>query len=261
MYSVNQFKILVNQRRQNINSYLRKAKMRLFIDPKKVNHLKPTINCTKKWYGSSYGGFYVNPDLINEDSIVYSFGIGKDISFDRKIISKHKCKVFGFDPTPKSIDYINSLPKERLFSFYDFGISAKTGIKKFYLPKARRAVSGSLVLNQFVSEKEYIEVKMKSFNDITKELGHKQIDIIKMDIEGTEYEVLETLFDTPVTIKQILVEFHDRNYPEEIKSKRIVEYLRKKGYEIYGSSLNYEEISFINYNLNHTQQRVFSNSG
>ncbi len=246
MYSAKQLKKIVSEKKENFYYYRRKVRMRFSIDSKKIDHLKPTIKCKKKWYGNSYGGFYVNPHLIDKHSIVYSFGIGKDISFDRKIISRHKCKVFGFDPTPTSIDYINSLPIEPLFAFYGYGISTKTGIEKFYLPEEGKGISGSLLLNQFVSDKGYIEVKMKSFDDISNELGHQHVDIVKMDIEGAEYEVLETLMNSKVTIKQLLVEFHDRFYPEEIKSKQITELLNKNGFEVFASSLNYEEISFIN---------------
>jgi len=39
----------------------------------------------KTWYGSPYGGFYVDPTLLDENSVVYSFGIGEDISFDLDI--------------------------------------------------------------------------------------------------------------------------------------------------------------------------------
>jgi hypothetical protein len=87
---------------------------------------------------------------------------------------------------------------------------------------------------------------MKSFDDISNELGHKHVDIVKMDIEGAEYEVLETLMNSKVTIKQLLVEFHDRFHPEEVKSKQITQLLNKNGFEVFASSLNYEEISFIN---------------
>lgn len=220
--------------------------MRLRQDPTTIDHLKPTINCRKKWYGSSYGGFFVNPNLITKESVVYSFGIGKDISFDRKIMANHHCKVYGFDPTPKSIDYIASLPKQDLFLFYEFGISKETGLVKFFLPKNKRAVSASLNLSEFVDEQNYIDVEMKSLEDITKELGHTHIDVLKMDIEGTEYEVLESLVNANITIDQLLIEFHDRFYPGEIKSKRMTEFLNKNGFEIFAASLNYEEISFIN---------------
>lgn len=249
MYSVKKFKALLNGNRQNISSLIRKIKMRMFINIKDIEHLKPKYVCKKKWYGNNYGGFYINPDLVDEDSVVYSFGIGKDISFDKQIITSHRCKVFGFDPTPKSIDYIKSIDKEPLFTFFDFGISTTTGNKKFYLPTNKNAVSASLVYNSIVSSNEFIEVKMKSFEDISRILGHKHIDVVKMDIEGAEYEVLESFINSEVSVKQLLIEFHDRLYPEELKSKKITDLLYKSGFEIFASSLNYEEISFINTKL------------
>jgi FkbM family methyltransferase len=253
MYLVNKIKQIINEKRQNIRSFLRKIRLRLTMNPQEVSHLKKTFHCNKKWYGSSYGGFYVNPDLINESSIVYSFGIGKDISFDRAIMKNHRCKVYGFDPTPKSIEYIKT-NNNSLFFFNDYGISKRTGVEIFFLPENEKGVSASMTLNEFVSEDKSIEAKMKCFDDITREFGHQHIDVVKMDIEGSEYEVLETLIDSDVSITQLLVEFHDRYFEGEIKSKKIIELLYNKGFEIFAASLNYEEISFINVKLaNHTQ--------
>lgn len=48
--------------------------------------IKVQTRCKKIWYGNGYGGFYVNPDLLNSSSIVYSIGIGEDISFDLDVI-------------------------------------------------------------------------------------------------------------------------------------------------------------------------------
>lgn len=39
--------------------------------------------------------------------------------------------------------------------------------------------------------------------------GFKNVDIVKLDIEGFEYEVLESLLSSSVYVGQILVEFHD----------------------------------------------------
>lgn len=246
MYLVKKIKRQVNVRRQNIQSFLRKIKLRLTVEKSEIAHLRESFHCKKKWYGSSYGGFYVNPDLLTDKAIVYSFGIGKDISFDNAIMKKHGCQVYGFDPTPKSIDFINNQVQNNKFIFNDFGISTKTGVEIFFLPKNERAVSASMSLSDFVSEENSIEVKMKSFDDITQQFEHSHIDVVKMDIEGSEYEVLENLLDSNVTITQLLVEFHDRYFKGEIKSKKIIDLLYKKGFQIFGASLNYEEISFIN---------------
>jgi len=211
-------------------------------------HLKRAFSFKAEWYGSSYGGFYVLPSLLNKNSIVYSLGIGKDISFDLKIIKKFNCEVHGFDPTPKSINWIKEqkLPKE--FNFHDYGISTKTGLIEFYLPANPKHTSGSLLSIGTVKKENKLIVNMKSLEQIAYELGHKHIDVLKMDIEGAEYEVIESLLNSSITIDQLLIEFHDRLFDDsEPKSKISVEILKKNGYEIFASSASYEEISFVHW--------------
>jgi hypothetical protein len=60
---------------------------------------------------------------------------------------------------------------------------------------------------------ESIVVKMKSLADIMQFLGHKKIDVLKMDIEGLEYEIIESIVNSDIKIVQILIEFHDRFFP------------------------------------------------
>jgi hypothetical protein len=54
-----------------------------------------------RWFGTKYGGFYVYPDRLCQESIIYSFGVGEDVSFDLELIEKYNCHVFAFDPTQK----------------------------------------------------------------------------------------------------------------------------------------------------------------
>jgi len=248
---INKIKAPINAARLNLTSALRKIKQGLTMDKSAVAHLKTSVTCPHKWYGSSYGGFYINPDLLSADSIIYSFGIGKDISFDLKCINRHHCQVFGFDPTPKSIEYIRAKKISSHFRFFDFGIAAyKTEHIDFFLPANPRGVSGSLVMNQAVDENRAIRVLVKSFKDITAELGHRHIDVLKMDIEGSEYEVLEAILEAGIRVDQILVEFHDRFFESgPLKSEAIVKKMNSKGFEIFAHSINFEEISFIQRDL------------
>ena len=244
---LNKTKEKINSLRLNFASWKRKRRMAKQIDPREVAHLTKTVECPHQWYGNSYGGFYINPSLLNSNSIVYSFGIGKDISFDRKCIKKHKCQVYGFDPTPKSVNFIKQQRLPDGFFFYDYGITeSESGVVDFYLPKNPKAVSGSLVKNDIIDSSKIVSVQMKSFDDIVKMLKHKYIDVVKMDIEGSEYLVLEKILDMNFEIGQFLVEFHDRLLSnEKYKSKNVVEKMNQKGYEIFAHSMIYEEISFI----------------
>lgn len=237
----------INSFRLNYDSAVRKRKLHAETDKEKVAHLAPTVDCPAVWYGNSYGGFYINPTLVNSKSIVYSIGIGKDISFDTKCIKNHNCRVFAFDPTPKSIDWLKTQNLPFTFTFYNYGISAKTsGPVTFYLPLNKKGTSGSLLKTDVVNANEHITVMMKTFDDITAELGHKHIDVLKMDIEGAEYDVLANIVESPVTIDQILVEFHDRLFDMNVfKSKEITKKLMQHGYHVFAVSSSYEEVSFI----------------
>ena len=186
------------------------------------------------------------PGLLNKDSVVYSFGIGKDISFDTKLIRNHGCRIYGFDPTPNSINWIKQQKHSSLFSFFPFGISEKSGIAAFYLPANPKYVSGSLTADNTTPDHVAVDVEMKSLSDICQMLGHNHIHLLKMDVEGAEYRVLENILTLPITIDQICVEFHDRNASSTVpKSKATVELLRNHGYEIVAVSISYEEVTFV----------------
>jgi hypothetical protein len=40
--------------------------------------------------------------------------------------------------------------------------------------------------------------------------GHDRVDVLKMDIEGAEYAVIEDIVREKIPVKQMLVEFHHR---------------------------------------------------
>lgn len=212
----------------------------------KHGHLKKGVICNYTWYGNTYGGFYLCPEILDENSIVYSFGIGEDISFDNAVNNNIGCHVFGFDPTPKSIKWIKTQRIHEKFHFYEFGISNKSGFVDFFLPNNPNHISGSTITQKNVDVMKKISVEMKTINDIMYELGHNHIDVLKMDIEGSEYAVIDNILDSKISITQILIEFHDRFFEKgNLKSKEAIEKLKLNGYEIFAISDSFEEISFI----------------
>ena len=228
-----------------------KSKIKKLISKVTIQYsfLKGKVKCNHVWYGNTYGGFYLNPDLLNERSVVYSFGIGEDISFDRTVIKNHKCTVFGFDPTPKSIKWIKSQKTPDKFHFYELGISDKNGVLDFYLPKNTEHVSGSLVAQGNKDISNNVSVQAKTLHAIMMELGHKHIDVLKMDIEGSEYDVIDNILLSNISITQILIEFHERFYDKGIlKTRNTVSQLRKNGYEIFATSKSLKEVSFVKTN-------------
>jgi len=200
------------------------------------------------WYGKTGAGFFVYEKDLSADSIVYSFGVGEEVSFDMELINKFGCKVYAFDPTPKSIRFVENLPPNDKFIFNPYGIYNTDGFIKFYLPEDENYVSGSSINRWRYNEKIFkpIDVPVKTFAAITKQLGHNKIDVLKMDIEGAEYDVIDGILNSGIDITQILVEVHHR-FPDVgvNKTKDFVNKLNAHGYKIAKIADSKEEYSFI----------------
>jgi FkbM family methyltransferase len=226
----------------------RKIKLLFRILSGKEVVFKKQVDKPMKWYGVEGAGFFVFEDNLSNNSIVYSFGVGEDISFDTELIKRFDCKIYAFDPTPKSIKYIDSQPKSDNFIFNPYGLYNEDGFIKFYLPENPDYVSGTSYNRWNYNEKiiKPIEVPVKKFSSITKQLGHKKIDILKIDIEGSEYDVIDDILNSDVIIDQILVEVHHRFPGVSIKKTiDLVDKLNAAGYKIAKVSESHEEYSFL----------------
>lgn len=202
--------------------------------------------------GEGYGAFDVADTVLNDESIVYSFGIGEDLSFSRDIIKRYGCQVFAFDPTPKAIEYVkkNELYQNGKFTFYEYGISSRDEIGKFHLPSESTNVSGSLS-NWSGVRGGTIEVMLRTLPSIMKELKHNHIDVLKLDIEGSEFDVIGSLCENnDVQIGQICVEIHDRFFWNgESKFRRMLKQLKLKEYKLVSISESFEELLFVSNSL------------
>lgn len=120
------------------------------------------------------GGYILVDDFKKTGGIAYSFGIGKDVSFDEDIANRGY-DVFMYDYS------IKSLPKKHSkFHFFKY----KIGNGK----------------------------DCKTLHDLFNENGHLDADkmILKIDIEGFEYELIHNSHIEDLSkFAQIVIEFHD----------------------------------------------------
>ena len=203
------------------------------------------VQCKKERLGSNYGGWWVCTEYLDKNSIVYDVGLGTDISFSLELISRFGMDIYGFDPTPRSLEWIKkqSLPDE--FHFFPYALSDHDGELILYSPPQEEYASFSIagVKN---NNNEFRAPAMK-LSTLMKKNGHTKIDILKMDIEGAKYDVIENILAENLEVRQILVEVHHNIYPQFSieKSRHLVESLRSSGYKIFKVSPSRCEYHFI----------------
>lgn len=214
------------------------------------SRIRKDVQVSHRWYGGLHAGFFVCPDRVGDSAVVYSFGTGEDVSFDIAMMKNHHCQVHAFDPTPRSIDWVSRQSLPSGFHFHPYGIGTVTGTVRFNLPVNENHVSGSIVEYSHLDTRRSIEVPMRSFADILSELGHRRIDVLKMDIEGSEYEVIPAILAAGIEIGQILVEIHERYFPDgREKTRNMLDLLKDHGFQVFGVSDSLEEISLIHSSL------------
>ncbi len=200
--------------------------------------------CERIWLGNQGAGWCVHAQGLSASSIVYSFGAGEDISFDLELIRRFGVCVHAFDPTPRSIAWLSKQTLPAKFVFHPYGVADFDGRARFLPPKNPSHVSHTLIERE--SPWQAIEVPVYRLASILKLFGHQSIDLLKMDVEGAEYSVIDDLLASGIFPQQLLVEFH-HHWPEigAKKTKHALRLLNSAGYRIFDVSPGGEEFSFL----------------
>lgn len=156
----------------------------------------------RRWF--SDGGdnkFRYNYDL-NKDSIVFDVG-GYEGNWSEKINKLYEPNLFIFEPV---IKYYNLITKNfndnKNVKIHNFGLSNES--KKI---KINLLDDGSSI---FLGSSNREEIDLIDIVDFINQNNIEKVDLLKLNIEGSEYDVLEHLIskDKIKNIKNIQVQFH-----------------------------------------------------
>ena len=188
----------------------------------------------------------IHPDPITERSVVYSFGVGRDVCWDTEMIRRFGVTVHAFDPSPGSVEWVATTQLPAKMEFHPVGISDHDGTLKLYPPPTSRTVHYSSINRARAAERDAVEVPVKRLATIAGELGHDHVDVLKLDIDGSEYEVLPDVLDCGLPVGQIIMEFHHNFRTVSLDDTRqAIELLRGHGFGIFDISRRGLEFSFL----------------
>lgn len=181
----------------------------------------------EKFYGSKDSLFDFD---LKQESIVFDVG-GFEGHYSKKIYDNYGCNIFIFEPHPlfykKITNNFKGVSKVKLFNFGLSNRDLETNISDNGV--------GSSVIDDI---KNGTKVKIRNITDFINESGIKSIDLIKLNIEGSEYEVLDELLNNKLIriIDNLLIQFHFIGEDSKLKRDLIQQQLsktHKKNFDYY----------------------------
>jgi len=192
--------------------------------------------------GSAYGAHTVPQSMSDPNLVVYSFGVGTDVSFDLALIQRTNCFVHAFDPTPRSMRWVAQQDLGPRFKFHAFGLAEIDSYLAFQQPVKAENVSYARAQDN----QPMISLPVRRLKTIMSDLGHAKVNLLKMDIEGFEYAAIDDMIAEKIFPDVVAVEFHHRMYGfTDDPTERSVNHLLRAGYRLFHVSDTGREYSFI----------------
>jgi FkbM family methyltransferase len=209
-------------RPSKIRNALRRRRFEYQVPRLEVNHVQGLIAL-----GTSYGEWTIPGELVKPSWVCYCVGAGGDISFDLELIRRYGVEVRAIDPVAYYIALAEeAAADEPRLSAHQVAIAASDGPIQMQVTHDPRSRSVSSA--QLYESGDYIEVPGRTLSSLMAELGDQRIDLLKLDIEGAEYQVLPTVDLRALGVKVFAIQLHHTGSVGE--ARRLVARLREQGY-------------------------------
>lgn len=142
---------------------------------------------------------------LGPDSLVFDVG-GYRGDFASEIYDRYKCQVWIFEPVLSFHNFMESRFKEnKKISLFNLALDRETRTTSISMGMDRSSYERDL------GENKYEEIQLKNIVEFIKENSVLHIDLIKINIEGAEYDLLDKLLESELhkVITNIQIQFHD----------------------------------------------------
>lgn len=201
-----------------------------------------TLDCTDVIrLGDAYGGWEMcRPLLSIKGRLVYTIGVGRNIGWDEAMIKQFGSEHHGWDPTPTALDFVKKNDVVEGFTFHAIGLGKEDGNVSLKLPIGNQDSYTVMEYNEEAREGSIVQVGVLTLRSMMKKVGHgdKELAVLKVDIEGAEFDVVESWVKEGYRIPadQVLIEFHQRYFKHTGQQgkllRKAMEGMAKLGFEM-----------------------------
>jgi FkbM family methyltransferase len=179
--------------------------------------------------GTSYGGWKIPRHAVAEGEICYCIGTGDDISFDLELIRRYGAVVRAVDPVEAyGAAAIEAAAGEPRFTFRQAAVTTRDG--PIRMQRHHEAASKSLSAAGLYDTDEWLEVDGRTIPSLMREFGDDHIDLLKIDVEGIEYELVPTLDLAGLGVRVFAIQLHHTGSVRD--ALLLIDGLRRQGFRL-----------------------------
>lgn len=215
----------------------------------RARHLFDKCRNRVAFYARKYWDIYVvkNPQTISVDkwyrdgcdqrlrldyplvqkSVVFDLG-GYKGEWAAAIYERYQCEIFVFEPVPQFFEQIRSRFSDiSNIHTFNFGLADNTKAVNLVL-----CAEGSSI---YKAGGHTVQIKLKDIMEFLSENAIRTIDLIKINIEGAEYDLLERMIAEGLTLQcaDIQIQFHSFIHDATARRDRIRRALNQTHYLTY----------------------------
>lgn len=146
--------------------------------------------------------------------LVYTVGVGRNIEWDRAMIAQYGTEHHEWDPTPTAKDFVGKVQLPERFHFHAVGLAAADGNVTLKLPESNGDSFTVMEFKERAQEGMIVDVPVWRLGTMMSSLNHTWLAILKVDIEGGEFDVIDKwgAEGYRIAADQVLIEFHERYF-------------------------------------------------
>lgn len=159
-----------------------------------------------RWFGDDGDYYYRLEYDLDENSVVIDLG-GYKGQFASDLFAKYRCNVLVFEPISEYYDLIQDRFKRNpKIEAFKFALGEQEKTEFFYLDNDGTSINNKSGRDESFKQ----EVIFRDIEAFFKEKNITSVDLIKINIEGGEYDLLEYILEKDMAkiFKNIQVQFH-----------------------------------------------------
>jgi len=205
----------------------------------RVSHFRTKLVDSLIEVGTPYGAWIVSRD-VDASWTCYCAGMGGDVSLERHLLAQGAV-VRSVDPVERFVAQgLDELGRFDRYSAHHAALATHDGTIE--MQQHHEAVSGSLSAADLYDTVGMVTVPATTLSSLMDDNGDTRVDLLKLDVEGVEYELVPALDLEALGVRLLGVQLHHNGSVAD--ARRLIALIESQGF-LYAAQRRPGKLTFV----------------